>query len=279
MLSTANVSADAHGYQSRPTEEFFRGTLQQRHSLKQRGQLPTTSGSVRCGGDLAEHCKAALEAGGRAVISLDGSGRVRAVSPAVESLLAGTVHIRRSQLSTADPLLQERLSALVQAAIRYDPWRSEPMPPPVILPGRPGRAIHVDALPMPSECRVLADISAFILFREVEDGADLLATTLKSKFGLTQAEVRLALMLADGISLQHAAENIGVRESTARAQLKAIFSKTNTHRQAMLVALLARIGLGLPTGGEPESVECHARRPQGDFVPFPARSGHVDPGT
>lgn len=57
-------------------------------------------------------------------------------------------------------------------------------------------------------------------------------------FRLTPAEARLAVHLASGASLIEAAEQFGVAHNTVRAQLRAIFDKTDTHRQADLVRLL-----------------------------------------
>jgi DNA-binding CsgD family transcriptional regulator len=58
---------------------------------------------------------------------------------------------------------------------------------------------------------------------------------------LRPAEAKLAALIASGISLEAAAERLGVARDTARNQLKAVFTKTDTHRQAELVALLARV--------------------------------------
>ena len=64
---------------------------------------------------------------------------------------------------------------------------------------------------------------------------------LRSVFGLTGSEVRLAIHLAAGLSLTQAADLSGITSETARSQLKMVFSKTNTNRQAELVALLGRL--------------------------------------
>ena len=60
-------------------------------------------------------------------------------------------------------------------------------------------------------------------------------------FRLTPAEARLAARLACGESLEEASERLAVSLGTARNQLKAIFTKTETNRQAELVALLWRV--------------------------------------
>ena len=62
--------------------------------------------------------------------------------------------------------------------------------------------------------------------------------SLRSRFCLTPAEAQIALGIADGKTLAAVAEVRGVSVSTARAQLKSVFVKTGTHRQAELVAFL-----------------------------------------
>ncbi|WP_157976657.1 helix-turn-helix transcriptional regulator [Parahaliea mediterranea] len=57
-------------------------------------------------------------------------------------------------------------------------------------------------------------------------------------FGLTQAESRLALLLADGKSLAEIAEELSISERTARNHSKNIYEKTGINRQANLVRLI-----------------------------------------
>lgn len=57
-------------------------------------------------------------------------------------------------------------------------------------------------------------------------------------YGLTAAEVRLARMLAQGDSLSDIADELGLSKLTLRSQLRSIFNKTGTGRQADLVLLL-----------------------------------------
>lgn len=60
---------------------------------------------------------------------------------------------------------------------------------------------------------------------------------------MTPAEARLAAALAEGVSLQEAAQRLGITHATARSYLKVLFRKTDTHRQGQLVArLLADLG-------------------------------------
>src|SRR5947208_2110656 len=61
---------------------------------------------------------------------------------------------------------------------------------------------------------------------------------LRSHFGLTPAEARLALHLVTGETLRSAAAKLSISYETARTQLKNIFNKTKTRRQAELVILI-----------------------------------------
>ena len=61
---------------------------------------------------------------------------------------------------------------------------------------------------------------------------------LRSHFGLTRAEARLALHLVAGETLRCAAVKLSISYETARSQLKSIFKKTRTHRQAELVIVI-----------------------------------------
>jgi DNA-binding CsgD family transcriptional regulator len=71
---------------------------------------------------------------------------------------------------------------------------------------------------------------------------------LIKRFGLTRAEARLTLRLAQGASLKQAAEEFGLSRNTVRSQLQKILEKTGTVRQGELISLvwnsLARIQSG-----------------------------------
>jgi len=56
-------------------------------------------------------------------------------------------------------------------------------------------------------------------------------------FQLTPAETALAIQLANGLSLEEAAEALNIRRNTARAHLRSIFSKTGVRRQTELVRI------------------------------------------
>ena len=71
------------------------------------------------------------------------------------------------------------------------------------------------------------------------DDAPLVSTdTLRSRYGMTPAEANLAALLVSDLSLDQAADSLGVKIGTVRTRLKQVFAKTGTNRQASLVRLL-----------------------------------------
>lgn len=79
---------------------------------------------------------------------------------------------------------------------------------------------------------------AIVLIADPEKQQTLPEDHLRLLYGLTKAEARLAVLLATGISLEQAAEQLAISRNTVRTELAHIFDKTNTRRQAELVRLL-----------------------------------------
>ena len=65
--------------------------------------------------------------------------------------------------------------------------------------------------------------------------------TLADLFGLTPAESRLAMLLADGRAPTEVTDILGVSRNTLKSQLASIYQKTGTSRQAQLVRLLLQL--------------------------------------
>ena len=61
---------------------------------------------------------------------------------------------------------------------------------------------------------------------------------LQRHYGLAPAEARLAFHLVAGETLRSAAVELSITYETARSQLKRIFNKTGTCRQAELVIVI-----------------------------------------
>lgn len=80
--------------------------------------------------------------------------------------------------------------------------------------------------------------SVALLIRDPERRSEASRESVRRLFDLTPAEASLALALADGLTLDEAAERLKIRKNTARAHLRAIFAKIGVTRQTTLVRLL-----------------------------------------
>jgi DNA-binding CsgD family transcriptional regulator len=76
-----------------------------------------------------------------------------------------------------------------------------------------------------------------IFVRDPEGASHPPVKLAQQLFELTPAETALAIQLTNGLSLEEAAEALGIRRNTARAHLRSIFSKTGVRRQTELVRI------------------------------------------
>lgn len=68
-------------------------------------------------------------------------------------------------------------------------------------------------------------------------------------FGLTVAELRVTLALAPGLTLQEAADMLGIGLQTVKTHVQKIFQKTGVTRQSELVALIMRTSVPAASNG------------------------------
>ena len=78
------------------------------------------------------------------------------------------------------------------------------------------------------------------MLRRIDEATDQAQTGWTQRFALTPAEIRLAAHLVNGGAVATYAKRHAISRNTARNQLQAVYGKTNTHRQAELVALLLK---------------------------------------
>ena len=79
--------------------------------------------------------------------------------------------------------------------------------------------------------------SAAVFVRDSDSKTSPPLRVAQELFQLTAAESMLAIQLANGLSLEEAAEALNIRRNTARAHLRSIFSKTGVRRQTELVRI------------------------------------------
>jgi len=112
-----------------------------------------------------------------------------------------------------------------------------------------GLMIRGVSLPEASEGRGCPAWMMFISDPDTQIAAPL--GILRQLFGFTPAEATLALKLANGHSLDEAAELLNIRRNTARAHLRSVFAKSGVTRQAELVRVILNSVIDL--SGIPEA--------------------------
>lgn len=187
-----------------------------------------------------------LEAGLDSVVAgivlLDGKGTVLFANRAARALLEARdgLAVERGHLAASSLSARPRLDKLIARALGRSGGPATGGG--VGIPRAEGRPLVVRALPLRTAIHVLTPgAAAVVLIQDPERPAPVDGTWL-AVLGLSPAESRLAAALAAGQSLEDYARAAGLRRETVRSTLKSAFAKTDTHRQAELVALVLRGG-------------------------------------
>jgi DNA-binding CsgD family transcriptional regulator len=175
------------------------------------------------------------------VILLDAQGRPCYVNPMAESLIekSGALSLSLGHgLTASTPHIDRELKLGIQAALGR---QGQSATHPVRVPCPRQRAdLWLRIAPLAEGGAAEDDWAAarVVVFCEGPDSRPLDAAQLHHVFGLTPREAALAQALLDGQKLEAAARILGVGRETVRSQLKSLFAKTGTNRQADLVQAL-----------------------------------------
>lgn len=192
------------------------------------------------------------------VLLTDVAGRPFLVNRAAEQLIADTraLIIRADGLAAAKGSDTIRLRQLIATAAAVSAGQAVSGGGDLSLLAPDGRTpvqVWVTALPR-RRLDVPAPSACAAVFFCGTDGPGLSWQRIATHHGLTPAEAKLAVALCEGLNVDEVAERLGISVNTARCQLKSIFDKTDTHRQAelmgkLLCGLLAQFR---PEGGRHE---------------------------
>ena len=199
--------------------------------------------SARAGLDRARAAAEALRALGLPAVVLTTGGRPLAMNDLFEKLMPSVAIERRGRIGLVEPRADALLSTAlgrvgdrsIQSGTRSIPVRTQGGLTPAIAHLIPIRRSAHDIFVGAASILLLAPVS-------VHRMAD--ALVLEGLFDLTPAEIRLCRVVNDGrLTLPEAAKNLDISHHTTRTQLRSIFEKTGTTRQAELVKLLNDLNL------------------------------------
>lgn len=214
--------AGADDYLTKPINyELLLSTVEAR--LRQSAQARA---SILRSAGIGQHLFDRLAAG-VLVFTLDGA-MIRANPAARLALRAQGKAIRRA---LGEPVRRMGASALAGAEDSLS----------LMLDESAGRLAQVHACPAEPRSGAPAMVLAFLC--EPATRAPLSSEALEAMFGLTRTEARVARHLALGLRPEAIAQQMGVAPTTIAFHLRNVFAKTDTHRQAELVALLLSLPL------------------------------------
>ncbi|WP_217573385.1 helix-turn-helix transcriptional regulator [Mesorhizobium sp. GbtcB19] len=189
---------------------------------------------------------AALDRLNCAAALLDCRGYVTRVNEHADALFGSGLVIRHRRIHAIDRASDARLQGLVGAAVS-SPSSGSLRAEPVVITRNGSPWLLVEIVPMTSFAHDLFNGGDSLLYftalvTEQAPSERLLSQT----FQLTAAEARLASRLATGEGIGAASAGLAIGRETARTQLRAVFAKTGTRRQAELTALLSRLRIRFP---------------------------------
>jgi DNA-binding CsgD family transcriptional regulator len=209
---------------------------------------------------VANSSLAVLDTVPAAIMLLDASAR------ALHSNAAAEAELRRAdpfRLSSSGEICVRGTSS-AQGAVRtaigaaLNPVRSvkERLPTVAQVSRRSGEKLSVQALPLPrAPCAAMGTMirqrlaaCALVVHGAASRIPTIGVELLRHVYGLTPAEVQVALAVAEGETLKQYAERRRISRNTAASQLKHAFDKTGLRRQSELVRWLLQCGATLRPG-------------------------------
>jgi DNA-binding CsgD family transcriptional regulator/PAS domain-containing protein len=175
-----------------------------------------------------------------ATIVVAPDGYILFANSQAEALFAhsGAVNVHNGRLGAANQSDTARLLSLIRSASNMGEARNEPGG---VMALRKVNALPLSVLVAPFRAALpgLPPPGAIVFIRDPNRSISA-AAALQALFQLTPAEARIAEALANGKSLAEIAVSQRANRQTVRKQLKAIFAKTGTNRQAQCVAAILR---------------------------------------
>ena len=178
------------------------------------------------------------------VIRLDRRGRVTAANDRARALLR-----RGDGLSDADGRLRASLpdenSALRKLLARALPFPGGPGTGGSMLVSRPESpsrlVLHVNPMHDEGAEPRCGSVGALVLALDPADRAGIDPERVREALGLTRAESRMAVLLAQGKSIDEVAAETGRRRTTVKWHIRQIYSKHGLSRQMELARLVASL--------------------------------------
>lgn len=172
----------------------------------------------------------------------DEFGRLAHSNRSADALLASrqALWVEHGHLVTRDAEATRNLNLELSKALRASQGLSQTsaLNGVVSLPRRGQAPLLLMLAPMRLKNEARMHGAALLFVFDPEATPSVTADTVRQLFGLSQREAEVAAALCSGRTLDELAAERGTSIHTVRTQLKSVFAKTGTSRQADLVSLL-----------------------------------------
>lgn len=180
-------------------------------------------------------------------VMLDENGHILQTNAAAERFFQEKDGISRlhNQIHIKNAELNEALRNYIQTALQAQRGEEDiPIPIQAMSVPRPSgktdyelvvKTLPVDRYIVPSHTPHL-----IIFISNPAEKIEISTRTLMTLYHLTLTEATLTILLAEGKTLDEVSQELNIARNTARAHLRAIFSKTGVTQQSMLVSLVLK---------------------------------------
>lgn len=239
LIGLAVVRSQSEGHISSEQREVFtrlaphvRAAVRMQRALENEGAVLLTG---------------AMEAMSTPAFVCDRTGRVQAMTPSAEAMVANgrKLQLQSGKLSAALATDSASLKDAIGLAASESSNLAARLPRTVIVRSgeRDASPLVMDVIALPARTLEFSFAPrVLVVVHGSQGGADARRrTVLKSVYGLTAAETEVALQLAQGNATEAIAGNRVVAVDTVRAQIKSILAKLGLSRQIELVARLNQL--------------------------------------
>ncbi|MGH8355452.1 MAG: helix-turn-helix transcriptional regulator [Pseudomonas sp.] len=177
-------------------------------------------------------------------VILDEGGKVMKSNQAASRLFASQdgIYTRHDSLRAYCSVENRALQKAILAALGHH-LSAASASVEVIALSRPSGEAPLSVLLRPIPLNYCADDSSrrpavAVFIRDPSGSPQASRAMLRKLFQLTATETEVALLMLDGLTLDEAADALGIMKNTVRAHLRGVFAKTGATRQALLVKTL-----------------------------------------
>ena len=193
-----------------------------------------------------------LDRTGLGIIQLDARGRIEAANDRARDMLRTGDGLRDANgfLFASAPRDNDGLQAVLKRAL--PPFGAKCAGGSAIVRrsgGLPPLVLHVTPMGHWEAEFPVSPVAALVLLVDPANGAAIDPAVVAAALNLTGMESRVAVLLAQGMSVSRIATTTGRKESTIRSHVKQIFAKHGLSRQAELVRLVRSLAGARKTPG------------------------------